>query len=79
MDTNHPTKLWTLAQIQRMTGYGTTITTYQMLRKKNVHPISYRPNPSGQGGPIGEYAPQEVLDVLGDRIAMHKLKSRAQK
>lgn len=78
MDAEHHDK-WTLVQIQKMTGYGTTATTYQALRRKDVQPVSYRPNPSGQGGDIGEYDPREVLAALGRRISMHELKSRAQK
>ena len=69
---------WTIAQIWGMTGYGTTATTYQMLRKKGVHPVSKRPNPSGQGGDIGEYDPEQVLAALGHRIRVHQLKTKAE-
>lgn len=79
MDTNRPIKKkLTLAEIQELTGYSTTITTYQTLRKKGVHPVSFRKNPI-QGGDLGEYDTAQVLACFRHRIQMHQLKSKAEK
>lgn len=61
----------TLAQIRELTGYGTTATTYQQLRKHGVHPVSFRKNPV-QGGDIGEYDAQQVLDAMSARIRKYR-------
>jgi len=61
----------TLAEIRELSGYGSTATTYQMLRLKNVHPVSYRATP-GKGPAINEYALQDVLNALGRRIRRYQ-------
>lgn len=69
---------WTLADIKEITGYRTTITAYQALRNKGVHPVSYRKNPI-QGGDVGEYDPHQVLGALSRRITMHQASLKSQK
>lgn len=68
------TKLVTLAEINELTRYGTTMTAYQMLRSKGVHPVSFRKNPI-QGGDIGEYDLAEVKEKMRSRIS--KIRSDA--
>jgi hypothetical protein len=65
----------TLAEIHQLTGYSTTVTTYQMLRLRGIHPVAKKKNPSG-GGDIGEYATADVLGTFGERIEIHQFKLR---
>lgn len=61
----------TLAEIKEMTGYASTITAYQILRRRGVHPVSYRKNPI-QGGEIGEYDARQVTEALKTRISKYR-------
>jgi hypothetical protein len=68
MTENTTAKVVTLAEINEMTRYGTNMTAYQMLRSKGVHPVSFRRNPI-QGGDIGEYDLDEVMEKMHSRIS----------
>ena len=60
--------LLTLKDIQDLTGYGSVMTGYQMLRAAGVNPVAYE-QIEGRGAPVNKYREEDVLPVFAARLS----------